>query len=105
PSPAWTASSSVVISHISDGLNRNLSETDTTTTSTSPCRSYCTLNAAVSPPKFPPSTSTFLRIFAHSLKSQVDDPGPALRAIWTVGQRALSGAGFRRWESALGSSC
>src|SRR5215831_6789904 len=48
-------------SQISDGLNRNLSEAETTRTSTSPCSSCLTASAAVSPPKFPPSTSTFLR--------------------------------------------
>src|SRR6516162_7527170 len=48
-------------SQISDGLNRNRSEAETTRTSTSPCSSCLTASAAVSPPKFPPSTSTFLR--------------------------------------------
>src|SRR6266545_5055995 len=48
-------------SQISDGLNRNLSEADTTVTSTSPFSSCFTLSAAVKPPKLPPSTRTFLR--------------------------------------------
>src|SRR5215471_13105458 len=48
-------------SQISDGLNKNLSAAETTRTSTSPCSSCLTASAAVSPPKFPPSTSTFLR--------------------------------------------
>src|SRR6266536_2289708 len=46
------------------GLNRNRSLGDTTVTSTSPCNSCLTASAAVSPPKFDPRTSTFLRI-AH----------------------------------------
>src|SRR5215510_4622563 len=48
-------------SQISEGLNRKRSEAETTRTSTSPCSSWLTARAAVSPPKFPPSTSTFLR--------------------------------------------
>src|SRR5262249_33789205 len=49
-------------SQISDGLNRNRSDAETTVTSTSPSRSCFTLIAAVNPPKFPPSTRTFLRM-------------------------------------------
>src|SRR6266511_3568899 len=48
-------------SQISEGLNRNRSEEDTTVTSTSPWSSCLTLSAAVRPPKLPPRTSTFLR--------------------------------------------
>src|SRR5215469_2151878 len=48
-------------SQISDGLNKNVSDADTTLTSTSPCNSWLTASAAVSPPKLPPSTSTLLR--------------------------------------------
>src|SRR6266508_3464532 len=49
-------------SQISEGLNRNRSEADTTVTSTSPSSSCLTLSAAVRPPKLPPSTRTFLRM-------------------------------------------
>src|SRR5215475_8101760 len=54
-------------SQMSDGLNRNLSEADTTRTSTSPCSSLCTARAAVSPAKFPPRTSTFFRLMTAPL--------------------------------------
>src|SRR6266568_5732194 len=47
-------------SQISDGLNRKRSAADTTVTSTSPPSSALTSRAAVSPPKFPPITSTRL---------------------------------------------
>src|SRR6266536_6412355 len=67
------------------GLNRNRSLGDTTVTSTSPCNSCLTASAAVSPPKFDPRTSTFLRI-AHL---------PDTAATWTppIPPRVLWGAG------------
>ena len=49
-------------SQISDGLNTKRSDAEITRMSTSPCSSWLTASAAVSPPKFPPSTSTFLRL-------------------------------------------
>ena len=58
-------------SQISEGLNRNRSDADTTLTSTSPCSSCCTAYAAVSPAKFPPSTSTFLRVICSSRRSSL----------------------------------
>src|SRR6266540_1489513 len=68
-------------SQISEGLNRNRSEEDTTVTSTSPWSSCLTLSAAVRPPKLPPRTSTFLRIATTS------SPDPALCAQAGTGHR------------------
>ena len=44
---------------MNDGLNWKRSDFETTVTSTSSPKSCFTLRAAVSPAKFPPSTSTF----------------------------------------------
>ena len=50
-------------------LNTNRSDAEITRMSTSPCSSWLTASAAVSPPKFPPSTSTFLRLTDGHLPS------------------------------------
>src|SRR6266516_4256 len=47
-------------SQISDGLNKNRSDAETTVTSTSSPSSYLSSKAAVRPPKLPPITSTRL---------------------------------------------
>ena len=68
-------------SQISDGLNTNRSDAEITRMSTSPCSSWLTASAAVSPPKFPPSTSTFLRLYWRHLPHFSREGGPTPQKI------------------------
>src|SRR5918995_513761 len=83
-------------SQMSDGLNRNRSDADTTVTSTSPCSSCFTASAAVKPPKFPPRTRTFLRDLLYSSR---------LLPHRVYGHAQPSNRDLRPDPRALGPSC
>ena len=68
-----------------DGLKRNRSEAETTVTSTSPCSSWRTASAAVSPPKLPPSTNTFFRDIWTPLRVVVTILIPAAATAVLIG--------------------